>query len=294
MNPKACVVCEFAVPLIEEYFRLENVTAAEAYAKGEKFCSKIPQPAGAICSLFMNMKGQILFQMIEDGAKPSVVCGASGICPPAALLAEEKAVSGCFICEMAIPVIEGLAHRMNITAEHAETLGQDFCKHLHNPAKTVCLIAVKTKGKTVIKDIVNGAPARKACHDMDLCKATDSAVVMAAAQEPEALNLSACHACETAIPRIEHFMKKHNITKTEAVTMGVKLCKALPLPISAICEILVATKGRKVLGEIAEGAPAEKVCTDAGVVPQDADGADVHAHRGGRAPLISSALCVGP
>jgi hypothetical protein len=285
-----CQICEYAVPLIEDYIQQGHYNTTYIEAQIDQIvCSWLPAPYNTLCNTFVTTYTGPIIDELEKGTPADQVCTNLGLCVGSKkimiAIPQDNSIQ-CQICTYAVPLVEEYlqAGGCNQTCIEAQ-LDQYVCSWLPAPYSALCDTFVNSYTGPIIAELEKGTPASQVCQSLALCNSSSTSTtpvsapakkpfkkpmmkpvkpnIMVAAPKDDSLQ---CQICDYAVPLIEDYIQqgKYNTTFIEAQIQQI-VCSWLPAPYNTLCNTFVNTYTEPIIAELEKGTPADQVCQSLGL-----------------------------
>ncbi|XP_067671257.1 uncharacterized protein [Haliotis asinina] len=253
-----CELCEFLINTIDQYLK-ENRTEAAINATVTKFCNELPEPLKDTCTGFAPQ----LIAILAEGVDPKQACTKIGLCSTKSFAhkVEEAAKEPegqftCYLCKLLVETLDSY-----LKDNHSEPAINATLHKICLSLPTALQIECKVLAPLLMKELVNGFNASKACINIKACPNNTEILTRLARSLTHKMSMVGgveCSICKDLIGAIDL-----DINGDEAKTkkMFEDVCHRLPPPTDQKCLDFVEPNFPKIWKEIVDGKLSpENVC----------------------------------
>ena len=171
-NGTWCTTCNYFVHFVQEALRKQS-TEDDIINGMKKECRILPKKVQADCVALVELYGDTLFSLLDQGMDPRYVCPKIKLCPPSLTLdyinkttVEEKPT--CPFCLMALQEVRDVL-ASNVSKQNIENVLGKLCNHLSDKLLSACTEFVNTYSDEVVDMILADFTPQEACTFIKLC-----------------------------------------------------------------------------------------------------------------------------
>ncbi|XP_046568784.1 uncharacterized protein LOC124277160 isoform X9 [Haliotis rubra] len=254
-----CELCEFLINTIDQYLK-ENRTEAAINATVTKFCNELPEPLKDTCTGFAPQ----LIAILAEGVDPKQACTKIGLCSTESFghqveeaSTEPEGQFTCYLCKLLVETLDSYL-KNNHSAPAINATLQKICASLPTALQIEC----KVLTPLLIKELVNGFNASKACTNIKACPKNTEEILTRLARslthEVSMVGDVKCSICKDLIGVIDLDV---NADEAKTKKQFEDVCHRLPPPTDQKCLDFVVPNFPKIWKEIVDGKLSpENVC----------------------------------